>query len=383
MSERSAAADAALELLHMLGSGPRAVGTHAEYRARSLCADRLRDVGFETRERPFEYSAFTGRWATPLAGIIAFFTLPSCAILAHHHGRVGHSLVALLVIAALLALAGRWLARDGVLELPFLRARAVNLEARPRSPSGSVSEPRVWLVAHVDSKSQPIPMALRAAGITVAAAVWVGLVLLAILSMVGIDVVEWWIPAGALGAVSSIPIVASTVGNKSPGALDNASGVASVLLAAASVSPELPIGVLLTTAEELGLAGARAWVRDATGRVPVVNCDGVDDVGELVLMYTGRRPDRLIAAATRARSHGAAHVAARRLPSGILVDAVAFADAGWETLTVSRGTWRTFARIHRPSDDLAHLRGEGVEQAALLLATLATELVKEETSEGA
>ena len=64
----------------------------------------------------------------------------------------------------------------------------------------------------------------------------------------------------------------SVVGSRSAGALDNASGVATVLETAASLSGALPIGVLITDAEELSLGGARAWARSRTPGV-ALNCD--------------------------------------------------------------------------------------------------------------
>jgi hypothetical protein len=106
----------------------------------------------------------------------------------------------------------------------------------------------------------------------------------------------------------------------------------------------------------------------------LLNCDGVDDEGDLVLMYSGRRPARLLEAASRVAATHGLEVRPRRLLTGVLVDAVAFADAGYETATVSRGTPRTLLRIHRPHDDLAHLRGAGIGDAALLLAALAIDL---------
>ena len=59
---------------------------------------------------------------------------------------------------------------------------------------------------------------------------------------------------------------------------------------------------------------------------------------------------------------------ASRLPPGLLMDGVALADAGWEVVNVSKGSWRTVSRIHTPRDDAAHLEGSGVEEVAALLA---------------
>jgi Zn-dependent M28 family amino/carboxypeptidase len=180
-----------------------------------------------------------------------------------------------------------------------------------------------------------------------------------------------WLAVAVLGVVGAVPVMASVVQARSPGALDNASGVAAVLLAAELLAVEArragPHGVLVTSAEELGLAGARAWARAwrASGRAAgvAVNCDGVDDAGALTCMYTGAAPRELVAALGRA-AHG---VRVRRLVPGILVDAVALADAGWETLTVSKGTVRTLARIHTPADTRGALTGRGVAEAAAVM----------------
>jgi hypothetical protein len=151
--------------------------------------------------------------------------------------------------------------------------------------------------------------------------------------------------------------------------------VATVLLAA-HLTRELdaPLGVLLTSAEELGLAGARAWAaqRRVAGAAAGValNVDGVDDQGGLTVMA-----GRGAGAATAAFRDGAAEVGApltvRRLVPGILVDAVALAGAGWSAATLSRGTWRTLARIHTAADSLDRLDGTGIAEGARVLATAA------------
>jgi hypothetical protein len=61
-------------------------------------------------------------------------------------------------------------------------------------------------------------------------------------------------------------------------------------------------------------------------------------------------------------------IGARRLLPGILVDAVALADRGWQVVTLSRGTVGTLARIHRPADAADRITGTGVLAAARLAA---------------
>jgi hypothetical protein len=93
---------------------------------------------------------------------------------------------------------------------------------------------------------------------------------------------------------------------------------------------------------------------------------------------TGARVPRAAVAALRAAARAAGvPLTVRRLVPGILVDGVALADAGWAAPTLSRGSWRTLARIHTRHDTLARLEGRGVAEAAAVLASAARALVAE------
>lgn len=353
--------------LAALARSARPTGTAAAAEARRYCARALEDAGFRVTERPFEYSAFPGRVATPAAGVWGGVTIAASAILGGA-GVPGIAAMLLAVSAVLLAVFSLWMARHGVLDFPAMRVGGVNLEC-----VRGHDEPRVWLVAHVDSKSQGVPMIGRVAGVIGLALVWLAALVLAALGAIGgphLGPIVWAV-IGAAGVCAAIPVALTLVGERSPGAVDNASGVAAVLAAAAQLPADAPVGVLVTDAEELGLAGARAWVR---GRSPgtAINCDGVDDTGTLRAMYSGARPHRVIAALSRAADPET--VDARRLLAGVLVDGVAFAEAGWEVATAMRGNAATLRRVHRPSDDLAHLRGDALDGMARLLAAAALDL---------
>jgi Zn-dependent M28 family amino/carboxypeptidase len=182
-----------------------------------------------------------------------------------------------------------------------------------------------------------------------------------------------WMVCAALAAVGGRAVVASVVRNDSLGALDNASGLAAVLTAAALLDPAAPVGVLIPSAEELGLAGARAWVRaHGEERAFVLNCDGVDDQGELTLMYTRTRPTAIADAVQGA----AGAVRVRRMPAGLLLDSVAFADAGWDSATLSRGSMRSLARVHTRLDSLDAMTGARIDAVASVLARAAEALAR-------
>jgi hypothetical protein len=258
---------------------------------------------------------------------------------------------------------------DGVLTLPWRRASATNLVA-----TRGGAAPRIWLVAHLDSKSQPIPSLLRVAGLVVLATALAVVIAAVLLTLAGASLrMLWWLGA-ALATVGGVPVLASTIGNDSNGALDNASGVATVLEAARSSTRDVPIGVLLPSAEELGLAGARAWARDRRGEKGVaINCDGVDDGGALTIMYSGM-PSIEVIDAIRAAANEPVRV--RRMPLGLLLDSVALTEAGWRSVTVSCGAFSSLQRVHTRNDSLARLRGDGISRTATVLARAAEALAR-------
>lgn len=81
----------------------------------------------------------------------------------------------------------------GVLNVPWMRTTGVNLAA-----SRGLAEPTVWLVAHLDSKSQPVPSVARMAGVVMLAVALVVASMAAALTLVGVPTrTLWW---GALAA---------------------------------------------------------------------------------------------------------------------------------------------------------------------------------------
>lgn len=352
--------------LGALARAPRPTGGNAAAEGRRYGAGVLTSLGFTVIERPFEYSAAVGELGTPAGGAAALLLVIGAA--GASLGNLPLLALAVLVIGgALVTLAGRWAARRGVLDIAVRRRQGVNLEAKR-----TAAAPRIWLVAHVDSKSQPISLIVRAGGIVVLALASLGAAVLALRSALGGSFAPaTWGYVVAAAAIGAIPVMASVVGSRSPGAVDNASGVATVLTAA-ELAPEAAIGVLITDAEELGLAGARAWCTASNpARVAVFNCDGVDDLGLLTLMWTRPRATRLERAVRTAAAEFGEPLRIIPLIPGVLVDGLAFSDAGWEVVTLSRGSVETLRRIHTRRDDLARLSGTGVAAAARVLARAA------------
>jgi hypothetical protein len=353
--------------LAVLARAPRAAGSAAESSAREYCAQALRTAGFDVALESFDFSQLPGRYGTPIGGAIAWITVVATSWL----GATGSpAFFSALVCGVGLGIVSLWswhMLGDGVLTIPWRRASAVNLVATRGGPA-----PRVWLVAHLDSKSQPIPSLLRVVGLIVLATGVVVALAAVLLTLAGVPLrTLWWLGA-ALATAGVIPVLASVVGNDSDGALDNASGVATVLEAARSAAPDARIGVLVSSAEELGLAGARAWAQHRSGEQGIaINCDGVDDRGALTIMYSGMPSIEIIDAI---RDTAGEPTRVRRMPFGLLLDSVALANAGWRSVTVSRGSLASLRRVHTRSDSLERLRGDEIDRTARALVR-ATEVL--------
>ena len=321
-------------------------------------------MGFSIAKRPFEFSALPGRYGAPIVGGVVALML----VITGEIGVVGTRLQLLTTLTGTIALvtglADLLGGRRGV-RLPLMRVRATNLEAVRGV------DPRVWLVAHIDSKSQPISTAVRTLAVVLLGC---ALVLAAGLAVASI----WWRDPTPFRVVQFLALAGgglllfAVVGSMSDGAADNASGVASVLDAAALLPGNLPVGVLITDGEELALAGARAWARERPPRI-AINCDTIDDAGRFVVMRYANSQGlarQTIEVATRVDPRA---MLISPLP-GVLTDSVAFREARWDTVTLSRGTVRTLNRIHTVRDTLPSMRGTGIPDAARILARLVEEL---------
>ncbi|MDE3172699.1 MAG: M28 family peptidase, partial [Gemmatimonadota bacterium] len=295
-------ADSGTALFATLAARGRFTGTDVLADARRTVAGCLRDLGFTVVERPFRYSTLPARVGMPAVGAASVVLLLAVAWVAGWAGPLAALVVATVALGGLRALA-RWLSGPRAIALPWAAADGVNLEA------ARGSAPRVWLVAHLDSKSQRYPIALRALGAALSLAAWGAMLVVAAAGAAG--ALPWVVGAGLAGGLL---LALGGAGNASPGAVDNASGVAAVLATAERLDPVLAVGVLITDAEDVGLAGAHAWARDRAPGV-AVNCDTVDDRGRFLLLVSGRLPAALHDAVRAASAAAGVPVGVRRLPA--------------------------------------------------------------------
>ena len=222
-----------------------------------------------------------------------------------------------------------------------------NLIARPIRPS---AHQPIWLVAHYDSKGQPISMAIRLVGF--------GTLVLGLLMLV-----IALIPALILLVVALFVISQNRVNDNSPGALDNATALIAIFMTLDQLPPEAAVGVIFPDAEEFGLVGARALASERAALftdASVINLDGLDDTGRpTAFMHRAGPVARALADVLDARRW-------RWLP--VIVDGLALVRVARECVTILKGNWRTMTIVHRSSDTTARVRLDG---AALVAAGLA------------
>jgi len=231
-------------------------------------------------------------------------------------------------------------------------AEGINLIAvRPRTRVAT------WLAAHYDSKGQPLSMASRLCWV---AATALSLAAAAIVTVVGRGGVWWWIPPLVLTGGF---LVLNAVTDRSPGAVDNATGVLAVLATLDGLSPDARVGAIFLDAEELGLVGASALARERANLLrdtAVINFDGLDDHGAAVAFV--HKPGSLVSAvAARLRARPQ-----RRLP--VLVDGMPLARVARECMTIMKGGWGTMRVVHTPRDTPERLTLKGLREVSHAVA---------------
>ncbi len=333
-------------------AAPRLVGSPDHARVRVALVRELAARGYVVLEHQFPVRP-PGRLAGVLiaGGLLGWVSLGVVLVSV----LPGHLAPVAAILGALLLWLGFALVHAGG-RAPLVGSNLIGVRPRARV--------QVWLAAHYDSKGQPISMAVRIAAVVLAA---VGLVGLAALAAGRLTGVAWggWSTAllAAPGLVGGTLLLGNRATNGSPGAVDNAAALVTVLSVLDRLPPDAPVGVLFPDAEEYGLLGASALVRERANLfagTAVLNLDGIDDRGPT--RCVAHRGGPLVDAVASA-------LAARRprfLP--VVVDGWAFARAARECATVMRGDWRTASVVHTPRDTAQRLTLAGAEQVAAGLA---------------
>lgn len=336
-----------LELLSRLAI-PRATGTDGNRAVREILLEALQSRGFTVELQEFA-AAPDSLIAVQVAGALlggGAFAVLALARIPSVHGYL--PVFGLVLIAGIVIYLQRASNRP-----PQKRATGINLIARKGS-----GFPDAWLVAHYDSKSQPLSMAGRIIAGAIGAVGAAGILVFA--TAPAPMAAALLLPAILGGAL----LARCRTENRSPGALDNASALVAIF-EILDRAPKAQVGVLFPDAEEWGLLGARAAARerpDLFGGRPVINLDGIDGRGSPILFV--HRPGPLV---DRLRTGLQARVA-RRLP--VFVDGIALAPVAGECATIMKGTWATARIVHTPRDVPGSLDLAGVKEVAAAVAAV-------------
>ena len=247
--------------IEKLAAVKRLPGTPGEKQAQEYIKSAGEDIGVPMRTEEFTYSS------TPLTVVLPVVCLllgVVCVIgsLTYLWGT-SLSIIPGVVLLILIYLGFKWSAAFEHFGATGGKKKSLNLlgEIRGRDPKGTII-----LSAHYDSKSQLMPVVVRAGlyivGFFTAILLGLALVVVGIMALAGTD--AFGSRAGffvsLFPAACLMSLVLNFTGNRSAGALDNASGEALILEAARVLANE-PLenyDVLVASfgCEEVGLCGA-------------------------------------------------------------------------------------------------------------------------------
>ncbi|HJW83483.1 MAG TPA: M28 family peptidase [Anaerolineae bacterium] len=370
---------------------PRRVGSGEDEAVAGEIEARLREFGYRVERQAFGFS--TGVNALISLMLVAGMLLVAAAVWLQWLGTRMAIIPALAVLAPaflfdrVLRAAGSGCVAPEPAESASLwtalclrlgsRYRSANLIATRDDRPDPLDRPQLYLVAHYDSKSQRIPLVVRIALSAFAIGGGIAFAVLNVLALPFPGLGPAIIVLGIGVLLATFPLVLIDVGNSSPGAVDNASGIGAVLHLAECLArrrdlpDRLGTTVLITGAEELAVMGAEAYVRryatvlrqqaDAGG-LHVLNFDGVGVDGDLFYDPRGRtHPGRLASLVQEAGAE--LRLPLRRFsPMGVLLDHLPFARHGFDAVTLL-AMGRATLSVHTPADSVDKLHVRGFEQA--------------------
>jgi len=374
-----------------LSSMRRLAGTPGEKGAQDYVRDVFREIGIDEHDEEFSYSDAALKLALPAMCLLigAIGVMGSLAFLWRS------SLVIIPGAAMLLALffGFKW---SSMFERFGLRGsrRSLNLVGEI---DGAAASGRVLLTAHYDSKSQLMPVLVRASffiiGYGLAVLFGIAFIALGIASAAG----QASLGGKAFFVVSLLPplmilgLLFNLTGNRSPGALDDASGIA-VILEVARVLADAPLENLDVTiaafgCEEVGLCGSISYLlahEEELRRRPfhMINYDmPFTSAGKLVLntafelppVRTGRALNKAIG--ETAREMGI-DISSIYIPVGAGADHMPWVKHGFEATSLVSAA----ASIHSSRDTLQKVSREGLRRAGEVSLAVLRRLDQEATS---
>ncbi len=383
----------AFEHIAALSRMRRLAGTPGEIEARAYIHEVGKDTGVAFQDEEFSYSTAPLKLALP-ATCLAIGAISAAGSLAY---LMSTRLVIVLGVAllAVIYLGFKW---SGAFEKFASKGsgRSSNIVGKIEGaePTGAV-----LISAHYDSKSQLMPVALRASlfmlGFATAILLGLFLVTTGILattghSSLGSRVVFY---VSLLPSLLMFALIFNATGNRSPGAMDNASGVA-VILEVARVIAERPLErfdliVAAFGAEEFGLCGSISYLlahEEELRRRPfyMLNFDMPFSRSGNLMVNTGFelppvRTSKMLNGLVRSvGKRMGLRVRGVYMPIGAAADHVPWVKHGFE----ATGLTCAMTRIHSTGDSIDRVNREGMRRVGEATIAILRELDQKNATQG-
>ncbi len=359
---------------------PRLVGSTGEANAQAYIVQRLTSLGLEVSQETFSFTKFP---AEGLPHILCGLFVPVVLSVPW----LGEQFPVLVCLACLFSLSialffTQWQEQFEGLYNVGRRYYSENIVATNGIEHNS-NTPSLLFVAHYDSKSQVLPIAVRAAAYGIAIVGLTGLTIVTVIKVI----TYVWLPGYIVWSIAGITIFCllllqiNLTQNRSPGGFDNASGVGVMLEVARVVmarGEKKPITFLAAGAEEFGMCGALRYIQKHANEYDcnstyVINLDGLG-VGNGVNVVTSygippvRTTHRLAKMFRTSGKSLGIKVSERYLPIGIGLDSIPIASRGFEVVTLTAGDVSNVAlKIHSNRDRSDLLDMESLQQVGVLL----------------
>ncbi len=359
---------------------PRLVGSAGETDAQDYIVQQFRVLGLDVSWEPFSFTKFP---AEVLPRILCSLFVPVVLSVPWFGERFPISIsVACLLSLSIAMFFTQWQKRFEGLYDVGRKHRSENIVATNGAKQDD-DTPAFLFVAHYDSKSQVLPIAVRMVAYGIAI---FGLIALTIVMLVKI-IVLIWLPNYIVWSITGITsfclllLQINLTENRSPGGFDNASGVGVMLEVARVVmarDEKKSVTFLATGAEEYGMCGALRYIQAHADEYDrentyVINLDGLG-VGNGVNLVTRYgippiRTTRTLGNLFRTPSEALGiRVSERYLPIGVGLDSIPIASRGFETVTLTaRGVGSVALKVHSKQDRTELLNAESLQQVGELI----------------
>ncbi|MHA1264986.1 MAG: M28 family metallopeptidase [Candidatus Helarchaeota archaeon] len=363
----------------------RFVGTEGEAKAKRYIYGQFIGRGIECQREPFTCSTFLTKILLPVGlAIIAGLTLGASYL--YLQGLFIFALIVSILLLIVLLIAnllwtgsdiGTSLGKQFQLEnlLGYMKAKNPN----PKKT--------VVIISHYDTKSQTFPLILRITLFVIGALGSLTIVLILILfSIIALSTGINYLNGNilfyfALGiSLCNISLIFNFTENKSVGATDNAAAVGvqiAILRNLLDFPPEnTDVYFLSTTAEEIGLMGATAFIKKHESHFNkdttyFLNYDVIGGEGDIILhtkyglppKSTSPEINNLLLEIAQEKK---LKVSTQYLPIGAAADHLPILKRGFKTTWIQTGDRKVTTKIHTPRDNMDLITKESLRTAIIL-----------------